>query len=94
MSPSVGNPSTANSLHGISAHGRIGDSYTADLVLYLASAYAVRRPVGDIPGDAAEAIEYWWDEITRRTNEKLAGGLEPQQVDYGMIEALDAVRRA
>lgn len=66
----------------------------ADLVLYLASAYAVGRPVGDIPDDAADAVDYWWDEITRRTNEKLADGLEPQQVDYGMIEALDAGRRA
>jgi hypothetical protein len=66
----------------------------ADTVLYFASAYAVGRPVGEIPDDAAEAVEYWWDEITRRTNEKLAEGLEPQQVDYGMIEALDAARRA
>lgn len=66
----------------------------ADAVLYLASAYALGRPVGDIPDDAAEAVDYWWDEITRRTNEKLANGLEPQPVDYGMIEALNAGRRA
>jgi hypothetical protein len=66
----------------------------ADRVLYLISAYAVGRAVGDIPGDAAEAIDYWWNEITRRIDEKLAGGVEPQQVDYGMIEALDTERRA
>lgn len=65
----------------------------ADLVLYLASAYAVGRSVGPVPTDATEALRYWWDEITRRTNEKLSDGLELQPVDYGMIDALDAGRR-
>lgn len=65
----------------------------ADEVLYLASAYAIGRPVGEIRPDAAEAVAYWWDEITRRTNEKLSIGVELQPIDYGLIEVLDASKR-
>ena len=66
----------------------------ADRVFYIASAYAVGRSVGEMPNDASQAVRYWWDEITRRTNEKLADGVELQQVDYGLIEALDAGKRS
>ncbi len=66
----------------------------ADQVLYLASAAAVGRPVGTIPGNAAEAVAYWWEEITRRTKDKLAEGIELRNIDYGLLAALDAAKRA
>ena len=60
----------------------------ADRVFYIATADALGRGVSDKPLAPSEAVSYWWEEVNRRTRQKLDDGLELRQLDYGLLEAL------
>jgi len=66
----------------------------ADRVFYEASAAAIGHPVSNAPLEDSEAVSYWWDEMNRRTRDKLADGIELGRIDYGMLDALAAGSRS
>ncbi len=59
----------------------------ADSIFYRASAYAIGRPLDDMPFEKGEASDFWRQWVRERSAANAAAGLEERPLDRGLAEA-------